>query len=108
MLLIILDGQGQPQTVIAHGQETVVNHDGTLAGAASQQALPANADRSGYVIVNASGNDMWVSDVGAASAGGDSFKVSAGGTWPPAGYPVATGAVNIKGTMGDKYLARDW
>lgn len=108
MLLRVRDGEGQPQTMIVPGQETVNKHDGALADALAHDAIPANPDRSGYFFQNRGNADMYVNDQAAAVADGTSFKVAPGGTWPPAGYPVTTGAISVIGTQGDAYIARDW
>lgn len=108
MLLKVLDGEGNSQTIITSGQETVVNQSGVIAGAAAQPVMPANASRSGWFFQNTSIHDMHVNDLAAALADGTCMKVAAQGTWPPAGYPLSTGALSVIGTPADTYIAREW
>lgn len=108
MDLRVLDGEGNLQTIVVLGPATVVNHDGALPNDEGFQVIDENDDRQGWLFYNAGEDDMWVSDTGTASDTGDSFKVSPGEYWPPAGYPSGTGPLNVKGTNGAKYLAREW
>lgn len=109
MLLRVLDGQGQAQTIIAVGQATVTDRSGNIQAEAAQHVMEENPDRSGWWFKNTGGYDMYVNDVDDATAEVTSFKVEPGGIWPPAGYtPVSTNALSVIGTPGDTYLAREW
>lgn len=110
MKLIILDGLGASQTVLAASQEAVVDHSATItATGTAQNALAANANRSGYFFQNLSAtNPMYVNELGAATTGAGSIKIPAGGTFPPAGYPVSTGALSVLGTAADPFTCREW
>lgn len=109
MLLTVLDGLGASKTIIVAGQETLVDASDTIvATGVAQNMLLANTARSGWSMQNLGANDMWVNDAGTATAGAGSYKVPAGGSFPPAGHPVVTGAVQILGTIGQAYTAKEW
>lgn len=111
MLLKVIDGEGQEQTIIVEGQETVVDQSGTItADQTSQNVVAENDSRSGFFFYNPLNNDnMWVNDLGAAVADDSkSFLVMPGGRWPPQGYPISVGAIQVIGTIGQAYLAREW
>jgi hypothetical protein len=108
MLLIVQDGQGNAQTVIARGQEAVADYSGTIAATGqSQVALAANNLRSGWFFQNNGEYPMQINEVGSAG-GGSSFTVPAGYTFPPANFPVTVGQINVSGTAGDAYALRAW
>lgn len=83
---------------------------GTIATGGSAQSLfggitPAN----GWLICNNSSGPLYVSDVGAASAGGASIQIAAGASFAtPSGYRPP-GALSIYGaTTGQSFAARRW
>lgn len=89
-------------------QINLVNRSGTITtGGTAQQLTAANDSRLGWSIQNTSATDLWVSDVGTASAGGTSYKVPAGTSFtPPA---VALGVISIFGaTTAQSFAAREW
>ncbi len=110
MLGTIIDGNGNAQFVVLPSQEAIADRSGTIATTGvSQVALAANTGRSGYTIQNRSTtNPMYVNELGAASTGLGSFEIPPGGFFPPNGAPVHTNAVQILGTAGDLYTAREW
>lgn len=110
MLLKVIDAQGNPQTVIAHGQETPVDHSGTVTVMdGTQVLLAANAFRSGWFLQNLDVNPLTLCETGDAVAGTPgTWQVPAGGTFPPPGFPVTTGAVHINGSANAKFSAREW
>ena len=110
MKLSILDGTGASQTILTAAQEAVVDHSSTIAATGTpQNALVANVNRSGYFFQNLSAtNPMYLNELGIATTGSGSIKVPAGGTFPPAGYPVSTGALSILGTAADGYTCSEW
>jgi len=109
MLIQILDAVGSNQTVIVKAQEAVVDKSASIVATNTAQDLAAaNVNRNGFVMQNLGANDMYVSDVGPADAGVTSFKVSPGAFWPPADYPVSTGAISVYGTANDVAVAREW
>ena len=101
MLLVVQDGAGNAQMIIAHGQEAVADHSGTIAQTSvSQMALPANLTRSGWFLQNNGEFPMQVNELG-GDATLNSFTVPAGYTFPPANFPITTNAINVAGTAGD-------
>ena len=108
MLLIVQDGQGNAQTVIARGQESVSENSGVIAQTGqSQLLLAANNLRSGWIMQNNGLYPMTVNEIG-NSALTNSFIVPAGYMFPPANFPVTTNQLNIAGTAGDAYTLRTW
>lgn len=111
MLIQILDATGTQQQVIIKAQEAVTDRSGQIAATGVSQILAAaNVLRSGFRIQNKSSvNPMYVNELGAASASGaQSFTVLPGAFFPPDGYPVSTNAINVLGTAGDTFAAREW
>lgn len=113
MLLKILDALGVSQTIVAKGQEAALDHSGIIAATGvSQQVLAANVLRSGYLIQNRGANPMRVNELGVAvsavSAGNGSFEIPVSGFFPPEGFPLSTGVVNIIGTINDGFVVREW
>ena len=108
MQLKVIDAVGVQQTVIAQALESVVDHSGLLYGGASLALMDANPLRSGFVFQNLSIRPMYVNDKGPASAAPGSFLVGPGEIFPPYGYPVPTGSINVIGTSGDGFTAREW
>lgn len=111
MLLKVIDAQGNPQTIVTHGQEAVVDHSGTItATGTSQLALAANALRSGWCLQNMGGGPpLWCNTLGAdAVAGAGSFVVPVGGAFPPPGFPLTTDEINILGTVGCAFTLLEW
>src|SRR5258708_2226632 len=114
MLLAVRDGNNQQQTVTVQSQAAAVDRSGVLAATSvSQPAMPANINRSGYYIQNIGLNPMQVNELGgdasiSAAAGAGSYVIQPGGTFPPPGFPVSVTPINIAGTIGDAWIARDW
>jgi len=104
-------GPANPLPVINAAGTAASDGSGTLATGGSAQTLfggllPAN----GFLVQNNSSGALWVSDVGAASAGGASIQVAANGGvfMTPSGYKPA-GAVSLYGaTTGQAFAARRW
>ena len=108
MLLTIRDGQGNVQIVTAQSTGTPTDRSGTLAAATSQPVMAANALRSGYLIQNTGANPMTISEIGADATLAGAFVLGAGQMFPPVGYIISQTAINIAGTQGDTYTAREW
>ena len=111
MLVQILDATGTQQQVIIPAQEAAVDRSGQIASTGVSQILAAaNVLRSGFRMQNKSSvNPMYVDDLGAASStGNQSFTVLPGAFFPPESYPVTTNAINVLGTAGDIFAAREW
>lgn len=110
MLLKVIDALGNPQTIISHGQEAVVDHSSTItATGTSQKLLDANAFRSGWCLQNLGAVPLWCNTLGAdAVAGAGSFSVPAGGVFPPPGFPVTTAQINVLGTVATPFTVLEW
>jgi hypothetical protein len=104
-------GPQNPLSVINTAAIAASDGSGTLATGGSAQSLfggivPAN----GFLVQNNSSAALWISDVGAASAGGASIQLAANGGLfaTPSGYKPA-GAVSLFGaTTGQVFAARRW
>ena len=104
-------GPGNPLPVINLAGSAASDGSGTVTTGGSAQTLfggvvPAN----GFLVQNNSSSALWISDVGAASAGGGSIQLTAnGGVFAtPSGYKPA-GAVSLFGaTTGQLFAARRW
>lgn len=108
MLLLVLDGNGSPQTVIAQSQGATTSASGTItATGTSQQAAAINLNRGFTFFQNRGANPMYLNDQGAAADSGNSFYIPPGGSWPPQNYPVPVTAINVLGTVGDAFLYRE-
>jgi hypothetical protein len=108
-----LDGNGYPQKIITPGQENLVDASGVIAATGvAQVLLAANANRSGFILQNDGSHNMEINDLGVATttptANNGSFVVVPGAYFPPAGYPVSTGAISIIGNTNDAYTVRAW
>ena len=104
-------GPANPLPVINAAGSLAGDGSGTVATGGSAQTLfggivPAN----GFLVQNNSAAALWICDVGAASAGGASIQLAAGGGLfaTPSGYKPA-GAVSLFGaTTGQAFAARRW
>jgi len=100
-----------PLPVVNTAGAAASDGSGTLATGGSAQTLfggivPAN----GFLVQNNSSAALWISDVGAASAGGASLQLAANGGLfvTPSGYKPA-GPVSLYGaTTGQAFTARRW
>ncbi len=109
MLLIVQDGQGNEQTVIVKGQETVIDYSGVIAVTGSPQlALVANGLRSGWLLQNNGQNPMAINEIGNSPGTNSFFVAPFGGTFPPDNFPLTVAQINIMGTAGDAYTLRAW
>lgn len=111
MLLIVVDGNGNQQTIVSQNQGAAQDFSGTIGpamGEDDQVVSPANANRAGCYFQNKGASVMTVSELGDASDPLTAFLVPPGQAWPPAGYPVPTTAVRVAGTLGEVFLYREW
>lgn len=114
MLLTVKDALGNDATVIAQGQATPTDRSGMIVGTdASQALLNANAARSGWFFQNLGTEPMFINELAADATsqpvdGDGSIMVPPGASFPPCGYPVPPGQVNVTGTAGQFYVAREW
>ncbi len=58
-----------------------INRSGTItAGGTAQQLAPANENRRYLMVQNISDTDMWINDLGTATADSPSIKIAPGAT----------------------------
>lgn len=111
MLMIVLDGQQIQQTVIVKGQELSEDRSGSIATTGdSEILLDANAARSGWILQASSDNGapLLINEIGPAASGIGSFEIPPGSFFPPSNFPITTGVIQISGTTGDSWTAREW
>ncbi|HEX6443016.1 MAG TPA: hypothetical protein VF007_12565 [Stellaceae bacterium] len=104
-------GPQNPLPVINTAGNAAGDGSGTVATGGSAQSLFGGAvPANGFLVQNNSSAALWVSDVGAASNGGASIQIAAGGGVfaTPSGYKPA-GPVSLwGGTTGQAFAARRW
>lgn len=109
MLLSVIDGAGLAQTVIAQSQAAATDRSGSIATSATSQALmAANANRSGWFVQNISDEALMIGDLGTDATLAGAITLYPGNTFPSPGYPVTVTAINIAGTAGKSFVAREW
>lgn len=109
MLLLALNGAGQPATFVVQAQDAITDRSGTVnATGQSQPLMAANTNRSGWYFQNRGQNPMALSEIGANAAASGSILVLPGQSFPPPGYAIPTGAMTVAGTATDPYTAREW
>lgn len=123
MLVQLLDAQGIPHWVTWQGQDQVNDYSGSLgAGAVGldpefQEVAPANpgpppAGRAGWLFQNTSQNPMLLNELGDDAVVTNSWIISPGEAFPPAGYPIPAGAIMVVGSgtsvEGDSFVYREW
>ena len=99
-----------PLPVVNAAGAAASDGSGSIAVGGTAQALFGGvAPANGWLVCNNSAAALYVSDVGAASAGGASIQIAPGATFAtPSGYKPA-GAVSIYGaTGGQSFAARRW
>lgn len=109
------DANGNPQVLCLQGIGTPTDRSLTCDGASDMLLAPiptGNPPRSGWIVQNKStlGNLMFVNDLGspADSVSPSNVILQPGESFPPPGYPVTQGEVQIFGTAGDNCMAREW
>jgi len=99
---------------LAHSQGVYMNNiSGTLTtGGAAQQVTAFNGSRRGCTIQNNSSGDLWINDLGTASAAQPSIRVPAGAQFTcgsPGNPQASNGALSIYGaTTGQAWSGREW
>lgn len=86
------------------------NRSGQIAAAGvAQQLAPANAARRGYWIYNVSANDLWVNDVGTATAASPSLRLRPDEMYESPPSAAGVGAISIIGSVsGQTFIAREY
>ncbi len=104
-------GPQNPLPVINTAAAAASDGSGAVAtGGAAQTLFGGLVPANGFLVQNNSSAALWISDVGAASAGGASIQLAAnGGIFAtPSGYKPA-GPVSLLGaTTGQAFAARRW
>ena len=96
MQLIVTDGNGTSQTIVAKGIEAPIVRSGHIFTAGGVQTLlDTNAFRSGWFMQNTGQNVMTISP---------GFQVPPRGTFPPPNYPCSPEAITVSGTINDTYV----
>ncbi len=111
MLLTVLDSTGATKTVCVQSQGSGTDRSGTISIAStSQQLMAANGSRSGWFVQNTTLNvPMTVNELGGDATNASSVVLNFGDVFPPPGYPVSTGIINIAcGTPGATFVAREY
>lgn len=107
----LTDAQLRAQPVRTGAQRvTMTDRSGTIAtGGGSQALMPANGSREGFFVQNLSSGDLFINDLGAASASLPSVRVPAGMLYESQPRAVTTAAIAIFGaTTGQAFAAREW
>lgn len=112
-MIQIPDINGQPQQVYVQQPGTPTDRSGTCTGVSQTllDVVAAGTTRGGWIVQNKSqtGNTMTVNDLGSPADGSpSSVQIGPGEFWPPPGYPVTQGSVEIIGVDGDPFMAREW
>lgn len=99
-----------PLPVVNAAGAAAVDGSGTIAVGGTAQALFGGvAPATGWLVCNNSSAALYVSDVGAASAGGASIQIPAGATFvTPSGYKPPAALSIYGGTTGQSFAARRW
>lgn len=96
------------QTYIFPPRYTPTNKSGSIAtGATAQNVAAANDARRGFWFQNVSDTDMWISELGTATATQPCIKVPAGALYE---FPVVpNSAISVLcATTGKEFSAREW
>ena len=97
---------------VASDQSAVTSTDKSgniAAGGTAQTAIALNANRRAFWIQNLSAGDLWISDVGTATAASPSLKIVAGGLYESMPGNCPTSAISIIGaTTSQAFSAREY
>jgi hypothetical protein len=103
-------GPTAPLPVINAAGSAAIDGSGTIVtGGMAQPLFAAVVPVNGFLVANNSSATLYVSDVGAASAGGGSIPIAPGAVFmTPSGYKPA-GAVSLfASSTGQSFAARRW
>lgn len=87
------------------------DYSGTITkGGTSQELMPERPNRRGFLVQNLSGDVLWISPFGNASAKQPSLKIAAGETFmTPTSWGGQRNAITIFGaTSGQAFTCWDW
>lgn len=113
MLIQVVDANDVTQQIVAQSPGTPTDRSGTIVTSGLSQMLleimPAGTQRSGWLVQNNGINSMQINDLGSpADQSPSAIFLAPGSTFPPPGYPVTQGEVQIVGFQGDNFMAREW
>jgi hypothetical protein len=111
VIITIIDGNGAPQRAIIQAQGPATDRSGAITGPVAgnpQVLMVANPNRSGWWFENVDAAPMTLSDFGGDPTLASAVVVYPGQSFPPPGYPVPVTAITIAGTLGQKFVAREW
>jgi hypothetical protein len=97
------------QVVLAvQSQVAPVNRSGDITeGGVTQELMPANTGRQGFILQNNSSGALYISSVGAPAPDGHSLKIGPGQLYV-SDY-VSGNAIGIYGaTTGQQFFCREW
>lgn len=95
---------------VVYAGVTATDKSGTITtGGTAQTAIALNANRRAFWIQNLSSGDLWISDVGTATAASPSLKIVAGGLYESMPGNCPTSAISIIGaTTSQAFAAREY
>src|SRR5258706_10299130 len=102
-------GPQNPLPVVNTAGATAIDGSGMVATGGSAQTLFGGAiPTNGFLVQNNSAGALWISDVGAASAGGASIQIAVnGGVFATSSGYKPAGAISLYGaTTGQTFAAR--
>lgn len=109
MRIDVIDGNGAPRNVIWQSTAVLTDRSGVIAADhVSQDLMVANADRAGWFFQNRSGRPMTISEYGADAELDSAITVYPNQSFPPPEYPLTLTKITVSGSIGDKYVAREW
>lgn len=90
--------------------DTITDRSGVIMlGGAAQTLMPANPSRHGCSVQNESPFDLWVNELGTASASEPSRLLTSGSEWLCPSNGIPTGVISIYGPVtGQTYAAKEW
>lgn len=115
MIIQVVDANGALQQIIVQSPATPTDRSGTITATSVSQTLldpvQAGGSRSGWLVQNkgVNGFTMQINDTGnPADESPSSINLAPGAFFPPPGYPVTQGEINIAGAEGDNFMCREW
>lgn len=116
-LLVVNDANGNPAVIIPNAQATLLtDYSGTITtGGTAQQLMPANANRSGWIIQNQHATaTLEIYELGTPSSwggGSGAIMIAPGAFYPNAatsGSPSIAQITVYSATVGHPFAARQW
>jgi hypothetical protein len=102
-------GPTAPLPVINAGLAAIDGSGTIVTGGMAQPLFAAVVPVNGFLVANNSSATLYVSDVGAASAGGGSIPIAPGAVFmTPSGYKPAGPVSLFASSTGQSFAARRW